>query len=179
MIFAGSQGAESINANVFENAELLAKNFHILHITGEQGIELGRVVRHKMTKELQKYYEPVDFLANDMIAAYNWADIVVSRAGMNSLCELAALSKPAIVIPLPSSTNAHQLKNAQYLAKQGAIRLFEQKDLKGLALVNEISKLADDKQALSYLGESLHKFFRPSAALDIARLIEQAAREGE
>lgn len=174
LIFAGSQGAEAINENIFENVEILAKNFNILHITGEQGIELARVVRHRMPSDLQKFYEPVDFLSKDMIAAYKWADIVVARGGMNSLCELSALSRPAVIIPLPSSTNSHQLKNAEYFSKQGAIRLFNQSELNGLALVNEISKLTEDSKAMQYLSQSIHKLFMPSAATDLARLIIRA-----
>lgn len=178
MVFAGSQGAESINQNIFENAEIFSKQFHLLHITGEQGIEMARVVRHRLPKELQKFYEPVDFLTNDMVAAFKWSDIVVGRAGMNSLCEIAALSKPAIIIPLPSSTNDHQHKNANYLAKQGAVRVFDQSELNGLGLVNAISKLFQDKEAMNYLSETVHKFFKPSAALDIARLIIEAGERG-
>lgn len=175
VVFAGSQGAMAINQNIFENIEIISKNFHLVHIAGEQGIEQARVVRHRLAREFQKNYEPVDFLSGEMVAALKWADIIVARAGMNSLCEIAALSKPAIVIPLPSSTNNHQMRNAQFLAKQGAIRLFDQSELKGLGLVNEISKLSSDTQAMRYLSQSIHKFFMPSAALDLARLIISAA----
>lgn len=175
VVFAGSQGAMAINQNIFENIEIIAKNFHMVHIAGEQGIEQARVVRHRLPKELQSFYEPVDFLSDGMVAALKWADIIVARAGMNSLSEIAAISKPAIIIPLPSSTNNHQMRNAQFLAKQGAIRLFDQSELKGLGLVNEISKLSTNAQAMQYLSDSIHKFFMPSAALDLARLVIQAA----
>lgn len=179
MIFAGSQGAEAINANVFENIDIFTKNFHVLHITGEQGIERARFVKHRMPKDLQKSYDPVDFLSKEMSAAYKWADVVVARGGMNSLSELSALSKPAIIIPLPSSTNNHQFKNASYLAKHGAVRILDQSNVKGLGLVNEISKLFDRPETIRYLSETIHKFFRPSAALDIARLIISTAETGK
>jgi len=171
MIFAGSQGAESINNVVFENIELLLKNFDVLHIAGRAGVERARFVKHRLPKELKKSYETYDFLSDEMVAAYKWADIVVARAGMNSLSELAALSKPSIIIPLASSTNNHQFKNADYLAKQGAVRMLLQSDLEGKRLVNEISKLASDQKAMSYLSTSIHKFFRPNASTAIAELI--------
>jgi UDP-N-acetylglucosamine--N-acetylmuramyl-(pentapeptide) pyrophosphoryl-undecaprenol N-acetylglucosamine transferase len=179
MIFAGSQGAESINSNVFENIELFAKNFHLLHLTGEQGIERARFIKHRLPKDLQKFYDPVEFLTKEMVEAYKWADVVVARGGMNSLSELAALSKPAIVIPLPSSTNNHQFKNASYLAQHGAVRILDQTNVKGLGLVNEISKLFDRPETIKYLSETIHKFFKPSAALDIARLIIKTAESGK
>lgn len=171
MIFAGSQGAESINNVLFENIELLLKNFDVLHIAGRAGVERARFVKHRLPKELKKSYETYDFLSDEMVAAYKWADIVVARAGMNSLSELAALSKPSIIIPLASSTNNHQFKNADYLAKQGAVRMLLQSDLEGKRLINEISKLASDQKAMSYLSTSIHKFFRPNASTAIAELI--------
>ena len=132
-----------------------------------------------MPKDLQKSYDPVDFLSKEMSAAYKWADVVVARGGMNSLSELSALSKPAIIIPLPSSTNNHQFKNASYMAKHGAVRILDQSNVKGLGLVNEISKLFDRPETIKYLSETIHKFFRPSAALDIARLIISTAETGK
>ncbi len=171
MVFAGSQGAEFINEMIFENIELFLKNFDLLHITGEQGIERARVVRHRLPAEYKKAYEPYGFLTDEMIAAYNWADIVVARAGMNSLSEIAALSKPSIIIPLPTSTNNHQLKNAQYLVKLGAVRMFEQSDLGGVRLINELSKLINDPKSMEYLKTSIHKFFKPNAATDLARIV--------
>ena len=179
MIFAGSQGAEAINEMVFENIELFLKNFDLLHIAGKQGIERARVVRHRLPKQYKKAYEPYGFLTDEMIAAYNWADVVVARAGMNSLSELAALSKPAIIIPLPSSTNNHQLKNAEYLAKHGAIRMLNQDEAGGVRLINEISKLLSDGESMNYLSQSIHKLFKPQAANDLARIvIGLAAKQG-
>ena len=106
-----------------------------------------------------------------MIAAYNWSDIIVSRAGMNSLSEIAALSKPAIIIPLPSSTNNHQMKNASYLSKHGSIRLLKQDDAMGMGLINEISKLSSDREAMNYLAQSIHKLFKPHASSDLAKIV--------
>jgi len=171
MVFAGSQGAESINDIVFDNIELLLKNFNILHIAGDRGIERARVVRHRLPAELKRNYEVYGFLTDEMIAAYNWSDIIVSRAGMNSLSEIAALSKPAIIIPLPSSTNNHQMKNAAYLANHGSIRLLKQDDAMGMGLINEISKLSSDRDAMSYLAQSIHKLFKPHASSDLAKIV--------
>lgn len=178
LIFAGSQGGESINSVIFESLELLCKNFNILHVTGQQGIERARFLRHRLPVELRSQYEPYSFLTDEMIAAYHWSDLVVARAGMNSLSELAALAKPAIIIPLPSSTNNHQLVNAQYLARLGAIRLLLQSDLTGVRLVAEISRLMGDSATRDYLSDSIHRFYKPNAATDIAKLIIENATGG-
>ncbi len=176
-IFAGSQGAEAINSMVFENIELILKSFDVLHITGESGVERARFIKHRLPKELKKSYEPHGFLSDEMVAAYKWSDIVVARAGMNSLSEIAAMSKPAIIIPLPSSTNNHQFKNAEFLAKQGAIRMLDQSKIEGKGLVNEISKLANDGKAMNYLSSSIHKFFKPEAGTDLAKIIIAVANK--
>ena len=179
MIFAGSQGAEAINRVVFENIELLTKNFNILHIAGRQGVERARFMRHRLPIEQKRCYEPHGFLTEEMIAAYHWSDIVVARAGMNSLSEIAALSKPAIIIPLPSSTNNHQLKNAQYLARQGAVRLLMQDQLHGVRLTNELSKLSGDPSSMNYLAATVHKFFKPEASISLAKVILSVASDNK
>jgi len=179
LIFAGSQGAEAINSMVFENIELILKSFDVLHITGEAGVERARFIKHRLPRELKKSYEPHAFLSEEMVAAYKWSDIVIARAGMNSLSEIAAMSKPSIIIPLPGSTNNHQYKNAQYLAKQGAVRMLDQSKIEGKRLINEISKLAGDKDAMRYLSNSIHKFFKPEASTDLAKIILAVAKKSE
>lgn len=179
LIFAGSQGAQAINKAVFDDLELLLKNFNLLHVAGEREVERARFLRHRLPSELKKSYEPYSFLTDEMLAAYRWADIVVSRAGMNSLSELAALAKPAIVIPLPSSTNNHQMVNAQILARMGAIRLIKQDELTGVKLSAELSKLANDHSARNYLSNSIRKFYKPDAAAEIARLVIDQASKGD
>ena len=162
---------------VFENIELILKSFDVLHITGESGVERARFIKHRLPKELKKSYEPHGFLSDEMVAAYKWSDIVVARAGMNSLSEIAAMSKPSIIIPLPSSTNNHQFKNAEFLAKQGAIRMLDQSKIEGKGLVNEISKLASDDDAMRYLSTSIHKFFKPEASTNLAKIILAVANK--
>lgn len=176
LIFAGSQGAQAINRLIFGDLELFLKNFNILHITGEGEVERARFLRHRLPNELKHDYQPYSFLTDGMLSAYRWADLVVARAGMNSLSELAALSKPAIIIPLPGSTNSHQLRNAQILARMGAIRLLRQDELTGVRLLSELTKLASDGLARDYLAKSINKFFKPEAAADIAKLILKQAR---
>lgn len=177
-LFAGSQGAADLNRIVWENIEPIVKSCNLLHVTGEQGIEQARVVRHRLPQEMQRNYEVHSFLKSEMAQAYQWADVVVSRAGMNTLAELAALSKPAIIIPLPSSTNNHQLKNAQYLARAGGIRLMPQHELTGLKLMHEISQLVENDEAREYLQTTIHKFYQPQATSHIAQLISSIVKNG-
>lgn len=178
-LFAGSQGAADLNRLVWENIELITKSCNLLHVTGEQGIEQARVVRHRLPQELQGNYEVHSFLKSEMVQACLWADVVIARGGMNSFAEIAALSKPAIIVPLPSSTNNHQLKNAQYLARAGAIRLMPQHELTGMRLMNEIGQIIENDEAREYLQATIHKFYQPEATSHIAQLISSVVKGGE
>lgn len=177
LIFAGSQGAQAINKVIFDELELLLKNFNILHVVGDGEIERARFLRHRLATGIRRNYDPHSFLTDNMLSAYQWADIVVARAGMNSLSELSALSKPSIIIPLPTSTNDHQMANARYLARMGAIRILLQSDLSGVRLLSELSKLMADHSARQYLSSSIHKFYQPDAPNKIAQLVLDQGRK--
>jgi len=68
-------------------------------------------------------------------------DIVVSRAGMGAVSELAAAGKPSILVPLPGASDQHQLKNAQAFEKAGAARLVLDTEMTGARLVEEVMRL--------------------------------------
>jgi UDP-N-acetylglucosamine--N-acetylmuramyl-(pentapeptide) pyrophosphoryl-undecaprenol N-acetylglucosamine transferase len=103
--------------------------------------------------------------------AYSLADVVVSRGGANSLAELMHWAKPAIVVPLPTAANNEQTKNAQYLARAGAVRVLPEKDLTGMRLLNEIEKLFAAPKDMRYLSATIHKYAKPDAAKELAEII--------
>ena len=175
-IIGGSRGAQSINYLVFENLAQLLSKYTIIHVTGENDIERARFVLSRQEKKLHKYYRPYSFLHNEMGLGYAAADVVVSRAGANSLSEIAAWSKPAVVIPLGSSANNHQAQNAQALSRMGAIRILHQHEMTGFKLMSEIDRLMMDTSAREYIGKTIHKFYEPDAAKKLASIIYNAGR---
>ena len=85
--------------------------------------------------------EPFLFaMAREMSAA----DLVVCRAGATTLAEIAAVGRPAILMPLPTATDDHQRKNAEVLARAGAAEVIDQRDLTGARLAARILALARD-----------------------------------
>ncbi len=170
-VIGGSQGAQAINNVIFDNLAQLLRKYSILHVTGERDIERARFVLSRCEAAVRSCYRPQAFLHNDMGLAYAVADIVISRAGANSLAELSAWSKPAIVVPLSSSANNHQSQNAQALARMGGVRILQQVDLTGFKLMSEIDRLMSDPASRSYLGKTLHKFYEPESASKIAELL--------
>ena len=87
-----------------------------------------------------------------MAEVYSLANLVVSRAGMGTLAELAYLAKPAIIIPMP---NSHQVNNARVLAEEHAAIVLDQNKLSSLELYRQIKQLLTDEVKRKQLGDNL------------------------
>jgi UDP-N-acetylglucosamine--N-acetylmuramyl-(pentapeptide) pyrophosphoryl-undecaprenol N-acetylglucosamine transferase len=112
MIIGGSQGATSVNNTVRDNLTALLKDFQIVHICGVNKMDNLRLTIPG--------YKQFDFVKEELADLYAMADVVISRAGANAICELLALRKPAILVPLPSSSSrGDQILNAASFEKQG------------------------------------------------------------
>jgi UDP-N-acetylglucosamine--N-acetylmuramyl-(pentapeptide) pyrophosphoryl-undecaprenol N-acetylglucosamine transferase len=85
----------------------------------------------------------VDAFIDDMVTAYQWADLVICRAGAMTVSEVAAAGVPAILIPLPHAIDDHQTANARYLIEAGAGQMLMQKDLTATTLAEQITKAAN------------------------------------
>lgn len=134
LIVGGSLGAQKINEAVRES--LADLNFNIVHIAG----------KGKIADITQEGYVQLEFV-NDIQNYFAWADVVISRAGSNSLCELLALKKPTLFIPLSKArSRGDQIENANEVLKSGAARVLWEEDLTAKTLVlcvNEIYKNRD------------------------------------
>ena len=104
LIFGGASGAEAINDWVISNLEHLTRRFNVLHLTGS----LQR--KHYQKVHSKNYLSLSELLDKEMKLALNLADVVLCRAGLNSISELLYLQKPAYLVPIPKS---HQEVNAQ------------------------------------------------------------------
>jgi len=136
LVVGGSQGAQILNEIVPEAAAMLS-DVHIRHQTGAA-----------MSEQVQSRYQALAVKAqvhafiDDMVAAYQWADLVICRSGAMTVSELAAAGVPAILIPFPHAIDDHQTANARYLTDAGAGHLLMQKDLTAAALAEQITKAA-------------------------------------
>ena len=99
------------------------------------------------------------------------ADLVISRAGANTLFELAYLRKPAILIPYPYSAQQHQLKNANFAASLGGAIVFRQENLNEKEFWLVVFRLLKDKTLRQRMGEKFSQLYRPHAEQKIARLV--------
>ena len=143
MVMGGSSGAQAINQVVWECLPKLTENFQVLHLCGRGNLS--------PLLEGTDNYTQVEYLNEDqeMADAYACADILVSRAGSNSLCEILAVRKPALLIPYPKgASRGDQILNAESFRAQGFSHVLQQEDMTPETLVREIERLYHDRGAL-------------------------------
>jgi UDP-N-acetylglucosamine--N-acetylmuramyl-(pentapeptide) pyrophosphoryl-undecaprenol N-acetylglucosamine transferase len=168
LITGGSQGSRTLNRAAEASWPLWRKdNMRLIHQTGP-----------RMYAELAPRFrdsgvpgEMAEFIA-DMPRAFSEADLVVSRAGMGAVSELAAAGKPSILVPLPAASDQHQLKNAQALQQAGAARLVPDAEMTGARLVEEVTRLIDTPGLLAEMASAAKAFSKPGAARRAADVLE-------
>lgn len=178
LILGGSQGAKKINDFVLTNLEKLIKEAQVLHQTGPANfLEVQKLSRTALidipTKiKIENRYQVVSYLDNiDLKTALNAADLVVSRAGSNTLNEIAMFGKPAIVIPLQNSANDHQRINAYEFAKGGGGVVIEEENLFSAIFLNQVEQILTAPGVINKMSEASKKFFRSNAEEIIAKEI--------
>jgi len=178
-IMGGSQGAQRINEMLLVVLEEALKTFEIIHQTGEKNFaDMQKETKAVLSEENGKYYHPVPFLKEtELRDAYAVSDLVITRAGSGSIFEIAALGKPAILIPLPESAQNHQVKNAYEYAKTGAAIVLEEANLTPHFFLEKLKDLLQNTQELQKMSLAAKSFSKPEAAKNIARyLLEYLAR---
>lgn len=142
MVVGGSLGAASVNNIIRKILPRLTQKFNVLHLCGKGKLDRSLI-------GVEGYFQ-MEYAKDEMKDLFALSDIVVSRAGANAICELVALHKPNILIPLPASASrGDQLLNAESFRKQGfSVVLDEDKDLTEDSLYSAICDLYDNR--LSY-----------------------------
>ena len=150
-ITGGSQGASIINKTIEKCLIDLLVQYNVVHQCGAKDYPY---FKKKKTKD----YFPIDYIDNKAIGwVFEKADLVLSRGGANTILELAALGKPAIIIPIPWATHNEQLKNAEFLAKNGLAEILPQEKLNPQSLKNLIEKMMANLSSYQKAGEKLKK----------------------
>lgn len=180
LITGGSQGAAAINELIVTDIIEFVKKFYVIHQTGPANFEALKKQVEGIIKEEEKtfgaelrrsYRYYASFSEKEMAYAYAAADVVVSRAG-SALFEIAAVGKPAIIIPLTNAANDHQVTNAREFAQHGGI-MIEQDNLTPHILINEILVAYGNRVEL---GANIRAFARPEAAAKVAQELLAAAQ---
>ena len=171
LVFGGSQGSMAINQAVSDLFSTVSPNLSNVELTHQTGSHDYKNIKSKY--EAGGSQATILEYLHDIEKYYDWADLIICRAGAATLAEIAACRKPAILIPLPSSADDHQRINAEALVKAGAAQMILQKDLTPLLLEKHILELKSDPELGRQMSEKLIKFHRPQAA----ELVSQAIIE--
>jgi UDP-N-acetylglucosamine--N-acetylmuramyl-(pentapeptide) pyrophosphoryl-undecaprenol N-acetylglucosamine transferase len=175
LVFGGSRGAKSINTAMTSNLGALgaeAQRIRVVHQTGQGAADEVRAAYKKAGVEAD-----VREFINDMGPFYRLADLVVCRGGASSLAEIAAMAKPAIVVPYPYAIGDHQALNAGVMERAGAIKVIPDENLKNGTLLREIGKVLETPELLNSMSQQSLKFGKPQAAQTIAREILRGLRK--
>ncbi len=173
LVMGGSQGSQILNSTLVGAIKELAREFEIIHQTGEALFQDAKgEISVILSKEDLVFYHPYAFFDDRTLRnAYAAADIIVSRAGAGSIFEIAAVGKPAILIPLKNSAQEHQKNNAYEYANRGAAIVIEEENLTPNVFLNEIKKLAADESRRKIMSEQAALFAKVNAAEVIAKEI--------
>lgn len=165
MVIGGSLGAANVNDAVRKALPKLLEDFQIVHLCGKDKMD-----NLLLTTPGYKQFEYVKSELKDLFAM---ADIVISRAGANAICELLALKKPNILIPLPSkSSRGDQLLNAKSFEAQGYSIVIDEDDLTTNLLVDKVHELYFNRHNYS---DAMSKSNQMDAVHTIMKLINKAA----
>lgn len=170
LILCGSQGSVRVNEFVLENLGELTKMTQVLHQAGVANLtEVERLSRAVLVDEsFRNRYHAVGYLEDDLATALAAADIIISRAGSNTIFEAAASGLPAILIPLPESKNDHQRANAYEFAKSGGAVVIEEANLLPGIFLNQLRAILTDQDVRAKMSAASRAFFVPDAADKIA-----------
>lgn len=139
MVIGGSLGALHVNEAIREILPELLRKYQVIHVCGK-----GKVDPTFYSTTGYYQFEYVNAELKDLFAA---ADIVVSRAGANVICELLAMNKPNLLIPLPAgASRGDQILNAASFKKQGYSEVLEEDNLTNDTLLNAINDLYDNRE---------------------------------
>lgn len=151
LIVMGSQGSLSVN-NIIKNAlnKFDSTKYEVCIITGKSYYEDYK----KLKKSKNVFIFPY---IDDLVRLIKVSDLVVTRAGATTMCEIISTKTPAIFIPSPYVTENHQYKNAMTLVNKNASMIIEEKDLNEDTLVTSINNLMNDSNKLNSMKKELNK----------------------
>ncbi len=129
-ITGGSTGSQIINSTLDKILEKLLLDFYVIHQTGELDFDYFVKRKKVLPPNLSARYEVANFIEpTDVWKVYKKADILISRAGANTISEILITGRPSILIPHPRVTFDEQNKNADLAQKSGLIFVLKQDDL--------------------------------------------------
>lgn len=166
LVVGGSTGSVKVNEAVRGCLDELLKTYQIIHLCGKDKVDPAF--------ENRSGYVQYEYIKKELSSLLAFADIVISRAGANAICELQALAKPNVLIPLGSSASrGDQLLNAESFQKQGFSHVLLEENLTNATLLEAVREVYDHRSDYRKTMEAS----RMSNSIDIIMdLIHDAAK---
>lgn len=151
MIIGGSLGSVAVNTAIRNILPQLLKTFQVIHLCGQGNLDESFIGKQG--------YVQYEYIKQELADLFALADVVVSRAGANAICELLALRKPNLLIPLPAAASrGDQLLNADSFKRQGFSKVLQEEEITDQLLLDTILDLyqnrADYVAAMEKSGQS-------------------------
>ncbi len=164
MVIGGSLGSVNVNKAVRQALPLLLEDFQVVHLCGKD----------KMDNLLLNTpgYKQFEYIKSELKDLFAMADVVISRAGANAICELLALKKPNLLIPLPAaSSRGDQILNAKSFENQGFSIVIDEDDLTEQLLAEKVKELYANKD---HVIETMNQSGQMDSIATIMKLITEA-----
>ncbi len=156
LVIGGSQGSVAINNALRSDLDELLKEFRIIHLCGKGNLD--------SSLDGREGYVQFEYIQDELKDLFALADLVLSRAGANSICELLALRKPNLLIPLSAAASrGDQILNADSYKKQGYSMVLKEEDLTPESLLRSLRQLNADRETYRSAMEKSSQ----SSAIDI------------
>ena len=148
LVIGGSLGSVAVNNAVRAILPELLKDFQLIHLCGKGKVD-------ESLKDLKGYVQ-FEYVQNELKDMFALTDVIISRAGANAICEIAALRKPNLLIPLSASASrGDQILNARSFERQGFSIVIEEEELTNDKLLSSIRNLYDNRETyIKAMGQS-------------------------
>jgi len=142
LMMGGSSGAQSVNKALRAALPALTSSFDVAHICGKGNLDAAL--------EGKPGYTQLEFLSEELPDVLACADLVLSRAGANALCEFQALGRPMLLVPYPKgASRGDQILNARSMEKRGLCRVLPQEDMTPETLAEAVEATWKDRERLT------------------------------
>lgn len=146
LVTGGNQGAHALNQKIFDDIEVITERYNVIHQTGSNTLFNDIVKARELAEKVNKSgvrYDPRAYLnASEMSEAYALSAVILSRAGANTVTELLALRKAALLVPIPTTSGNEQFLNGKLLEELGLGVVVSQRELEQSSIVPRLEQVA-------------------------------------
>ena len=166
LIIGGSTGSVRVNEAIWSCLDKITEKYNVIHLCGKD--------KTNKDKPNTENYVQFEYIKSELADLLSLADVVVSRAGANAICELLALKKPAVLIPLSlEASRGDQILNAKSFEKSGYSKLLMEEDVNDASLLEAINEVYENRE--SYI-DNMKKAHETDSITKIVELIEEVAK---